>query len=140
MASDWAMDSALPTQSSTTSAPPDSVAVAPDGPAERHGAGVAAHGPGQLVGREDLGGAELAGQPLLVRVAGADQHDRRRGAATGRGQVGQRGGHQQPERAGAEDGHHVARGDGRAEHRVHRAGHGLHRDRVGVAERRRALA
>ena len=39
-----------------------------------------------------------------------------------------------PKRARAEHGHHVALGDGRAEHGVHRAGHGLDGHRVGVAQ------
>ena len=58
----------------------------------------APHGPGQLGGRDDVGGAEAAGLALLVRVAGAD-HD------VGIGDVADEAGDGgEAHRAGPEDG------------------------------------
>ena len=88
MASDCAIDSALPTQSITTSAPArqrrSDSRRAPVGQRAR----VPPHRPGQLVRRQHLGAAELARQPLLVRVAGAHEDRGRGGAAPHRGRGG----------------------------------------------------
>ena len=96
---------------------------------------MAAHGAAELIGGECLRGTELAGEALLLRVACPDEHRRRRGAVARAGQVIESRRHQQADRACPDDGHHVTVGDRRTEHRVHRAGHGLDRHRIGVAQR-----
>ena len=132
--SDWAIDSALPTQSMTTSAPPDRVAVSPDAPPKdsewlcRRTARASWSG-----GRASVAPNSRARRCWWAYWAPTSSA-RGRGAAAGGGQVGQRGGDGEPERAGPEHGHHVALADAGAEHGVHGAGHRLDGDGVGVAE------
>ena len=53
------------------------------------------YGTTELVRRQGLGPPELAGQPLLVRVAGTDEDRGRRRTPARRGEVVQRGGDEQ---------------------------------------------
>ncbi len=134
MARLWAIDSALPTQSSTTSAPPDSVTVSPGSPPKDSECELRRTARGNWHWWKCLGGAEGPGQALLVGVLGSDQYHPRSRASTGRGQVGQGGDDGEAQGAGAQHGHHVVVADAGAQNGMDGAGHGLDRDGIGIAE------
>ena len=95
---------------------------------------MASHGPGQLVRGQRFGRSELAGEPLLVRVTGADEQHGGRGAQARRGKVAQRGSDEEPEGACTDDGHDVSLVDRGAEDGMDRARHRFGGHRVGVAK------
>ncbi len=123
MASAWARDSSLPTQSTTTSAPPVSV---PETSSERDRRRTT---PGQVPGVDHHVGPELLGQGALMGVARPDEHGARRG------EVDQGGDGAQAEGSRPEHRHGVSGPHPGVEGGVHGAGGGLHHDGVVVGQR-----
>ena len=124
MARDWRRDSALPTQSTTMSAPPVSCAGF-----RQRAATWRRTARGSCSGVTTAVGPELAGQPSLVGVLGPGE------SVPGVGQRAQGGDRGEPERARAEHGHHVAGVDLGGERGVDGAGRRLDHHGVVVAQR-----